>query len=68
MFSSQNIWRMKQFYESSKDTKKLSSLLREISWTNNLYILSATKSLEETEFYKRFGLRKGFYQGCLRGK
>jgi predicted nuclease of restriction endonuclease-like (RecB) superfamily len=50
-FSSQNLWRMKQFYEFYKDNEKLSSLLREISWTNNLHILSKTKSLEEKEFY-----------------
>jgi predicted nuclease of restriction endonuclease-like (RecB) superfamily len=32
-FSAQNIWRMKQFYETYKDNEKLSALLREISWT-----------------------------------
>jgi DUF1016 N-terminal domain len=30
-FSSQNIWRMKQFFETYKDSQKLSAVLREIS-------------------------------------
>jgi predicted nuclease of restriction endonuclease-like (RecB) superfamily len=50
-FSDKNLWRMKQFYEAYKDFPKLSPLLREISWTNNLTILSRSKSIEEQEFY-----------------
>ena len=38
-FSSQNIWRMKQFYETYRDNEKLSALLREIGWTGNQQIL-----------------------------
>ncbi|MBD0404121.1 YhcG family protein [Flammeovirga sp. EKP202] len=50
-FSSQNLWRMKQFYEHYLDKQKLSPLVREISWSNNLLIISQCKSIEETEFY-----------------
>ncbi|PKL85441.1 MAG: DUF1016 domain-containing protein [Ignavibacteriae bacterium HGW-Ignavibacteriae-1] len=50
-FSDKNIWRMKQFYETYKDFPKLSALLREISWTNNMIILSRAKTIEEREFY-----------------
>lgn len=50
-FSDKNIWRMKQFYETYKDFPKLSPLVREISWTNNLLIFSRCKSIEEMEFY-----------------
>jgi predicted nuclease of restriction endonuclease-like (RecB) superfamily len=42
---------MKQFYETYNGLPKLSPLVREISWTNNLLILSRTKTLEEKEFY-----------------
>ena len=35
-FSSQNLWRMKQFYETYLQNEKLSLLVREISWTNNI--------------------------------
>ena len=52
-FSPQNLWRMRQLYETYKDAPKLSPLVREISWTNNLIILSRAKSIEEKEFYLR---------------
>jgi predicted nuclease of restriction endonuclease-like (RecB) superfamily len=50
-FSPQNIWRMKQFYETYAENEKLSPLVREISWTNNLAIMMAAKTDEEREFY-----------------
>jgi predicted nuclease of restriction endonuclease-like (RecB) superfamily len=50
-FSSQNIWRMKQFYETYKENEKLSPLVREISWTNNVLIMMHSRSDEEREFY-----------------
>lgn len=52
-FSAQNLWRMKQLYETYKDNEKLSPLVRELSWTNNLIILHNTESIEEKEFYIR---------------
>jgi predicted nuclease of restriction endonuclease-like (RecB) superfamily len=52
-FSPQNLWRMKQFYETYKDSPKLSPLVREISWTNNLAIMTRCKTIEEKEFYLR---------------
>jgi hypothetical protein len=33
-FSPQNIWRMKQFYETYSKKEKLSPLVREINWSN----------------------------------
>lgn len=50
-FSDKNLWRMKQLFETYKDEPKLSALLREISWTHNLSILSRCKSPEERAFY-----------------
>lgn len=50
-FSDKNLWRMKQFYETYTGNEKLSPLVRQISWTNNLIILSRTKSEKEREFY-----------------
>lgn len=51
-FSDKNLWRMKQFYETYCDAdEKLSALLRQINWTNNLTIMSRTKSIEERVFY-----------------
>ena len=51
-FSDKNLWRMKQFYEAYCDAdEKLSAVLRQISWTNNLTIMSRAKTPEEREFY-----------------
>ena len=52
-FSDKNLWRMKQFYETYCDFPKLSAVLRELSWTNNVIIFSRAKSEEEREFYLR---------------
>ena len=50
-FSPQNIWRMKQFYETYAGNEKLSTLLREINWSNNVLIMMGERSDEEREFY-----------------
>lgn len=50
-FSPQNIWRMKQFYETYRGKEKLSPLVREVSWSNNLLILAGCKTDEAREFY-----------------
>lgn len=36
-FSAQNIWRMKQFYETYQDDEKLSTLSRELSWSKKMF-------------------------------
>lgn len=59
-FSSQNIWRMKQFYETYAEKPKLSALVREISWTNNLMIISKSTSYEEKEFYLRLSIQERY--------
>jgi len=59
-FSSQNLWRMKQFYETYHKNEKLSLLVREIGWTNNMLIISQTKSEEEKEFYIKLTAREKY--------
>ncbi len=51
---------MKQFYETYKDYPKLSTLLREISWSHNLAIFSRCKSYEEREFYLKITKHDGY--------
>ncbi len=51
---------MKQFYETYYKFPKLSSLLREISWSSNLHIISKTKSIEEREFYLRLAVKERY--------
>ena len=63
-FSPQNIWRMKQFYETYAGNVNLSAvpreitgnvnlspLVREIGWTNNVLIMETAKTDAEREFY-----------------
>jgi len=59
-FSPQNIWRMKQFYETYTRNGKLSPLVREISWTNNVLIMMAAKTDEEREFYLLLSARNSY--------
>jgi len=59
-FSAQNMWRMKQFHETYKDYPKLSTLLRELTWSSHLHILSKTKSIEEKEFYLRLAFKEKY--------
>ncbi len=51
---------MKQFYETYKDNQKLSPLVTQLSWTNNLLILSASKYEEEREFYLNISIRERY--------
>ena len=52
-YSPQNLWRMRQFYETYREQANLSMLLREIPWSAHLHILSGARSAEEREFYLR---------------
>lgn len=52
-FSPQNIWRMRQFFETYRSEPVISPLLRELPWSSNLHILSRSKRPEEREFYLR---------------
>ena len=51
---------MKQFYETYAKNEKLSPLVRELSWTNNLAILSGCKTDEAREFYLRLCIRNNY--------
>lgn len=51
---------MKQFYEAYEDYEKVSPLVTQISWTNNLLILSGTKSIEEKEFYLKLCIQENY--------
>lgn len=59
-FSPQNLWRMKQFYEIYCGDEILAPLVREISWSNNLLIISRTKDRNEKEFYIRLTIREHY--------
>lgn len=50
-FSASNIWRMKTFYETYKENKKLAPLVREINWVQNFLIIEKCKDDSQREYY-----------------
>jgi predicted nuclease of restriction endonuclease-like (RecB) superfamily len=64
-FSSQNLWLMRQFYCEYVNKLNLQPLVREISWTKNLIILSRCKDDLEREFYLRATARYGWTKAVL---
>ena len=59
-YSAQNIWRMKQFFETYRDRPELSSLLRANTWSNNLHIMSKSKSEAERIFYLKLASKEKY--------
>ena len=59
-FNRRGLYRMKQFYEAYANYEKVSPLVTQINWTNNLLILSGTKSIEEKEFYLRLCIQENY--------
>lgn len=57
-FSRQNLWRMRQFFESYRDRPELSTLLRELPWSSHLHILSRAKQPEAQEFYMKMAIEQ----------
>lgn len=57
-FSSSNLWRMRQFYETYRPNEKLAPLVRELSWSSNLLILGQVKTDEEREFYLTLAIKE----------
>ena len=59
-FTRRGIYRMKQFYETYKNYGNVSTLLTQISWSNNIKILSSTNSMEEKEFYIKMCIKNNY--------
>jgi predicted nuclease of restriction endonuclease-like (RecB) superfamily len=57
-FSAQNLWRMRQFFETYRGNPKLSTLLRELSWSHNLAIMGRAKRDGEREFYLKMSVQE----------
>lgn len=57
-FTRPNLFRMRQFYEAYSGDEIVSPLVRQITWTHHLIILSQSKRPEEREFYLRMAVRE----------
>lgn len=70
-FSASNLWRMRQFYQTYKDSEKLAPMVREIGWSHNVVIFEQCKTVVEYALRESatdwrchlphcFGLARGF--------
>ena len=59
-FTKRNIERMVQFYKIYKDDNIATPLVTQLSWTNNLLIISGTKSQEERHFYIKLAVKNNY--------
>jgi len=64
-FSVQNLWRMRQFYLIYQNDEKLSPMVREIGWSQNLMIFMRCKDALEREFYIRMTKKYGWTKNIL---
>ena len=71
-YSAANLWRMRNFYLSYRDSEKLAPLVREISWSNNIIIMEKCKDDLQREFYiqmtKRYGWTKRILANFVEAK
>ena len=59
-FTKRNIERMIQFYSTYKDDEIATPLVTQLSWTNNLLILSGSKTKEERHFYLKLSVKNNY--------
>lgn len=59
-FTKRNIERMIQFYKTYKDDEIATPLVTQLSWSNNLLILSGSKSKEERHFYLKLACKNKY--------
>ena len=64
-YSAANLWRMRNFYLTYRDSEKLAPLVREISWNNNIIIMEKCKDNLQREFYIRMTKRYGWTKRVL---
>ena len=59
-FDRRGLYRMMQFYNTYKNLPKVSPLVTQLSWANNLIILSSCKTDIEREFYLRLSIKERY--------
>lgn len=57
-FSAQNLWRMRQFFEAYRDQPQMAGVLRSVTWSAHLHILSRCKRPQERAFYLDMAIRE----------
>ena len=59
-FNRRGLYRMKQFYEMYCSNQIVSPLVTQLSWINNLLIMSSCKTDTEREFYIRLSIKERY--------
>lgn len=59
-FTKRNLERMIQFYSTYKEDEIATPLVTQLSWTNNLLILSGAKTKEERYFYLKLAIKNNY--------
>ena len=59
-FTKRNIERMIQFYKIYMDDEIATPLVTQLSWTNNLLIISGSKTKEERHFYLKLTIKNNY--------
>lgn len=57
-FARPNLFRMRSFFETYRQAPKVSTLLRQLSWSHNVLIITRCKRPEEREFYLRLAAKE----------
>lgn len=64
-YSTQNLWYMRQFYNTYKDYANLQQLVGEIPWGSNILIFSQCKDASEREYYINNTIQFGWNRNIL---
>jgi len=64
-YSTQNLWYMRQFYNTYRDKPNLQQLVGEIPWGHNILIFSKCKDKKEQEYYIRNTIEQGWTRDLL---
>lgn len=64
-YSTSNLWRMRNFYLSYKENKKLAQAVREISWGQNILIFEKCKQDIEKEYYIKQTIENSWNRNVL---
>ena len=59
-FERRNLYRMRQFYDIYPDYQIVSPVVTQLSWSNNLIILSRCKTEEERSFYLKLAVKERY--------
>ncbi|MFA5780119.1 MAG: PDDEXK nuclease domain-containing protein [Elusimicrobiota bacterium] len=64
-YSSRNLWDMRRFYDTYRDSPILRQIVAEIPWGHNLMILNKISNMKEREYYIKASSEMGWSRNVL---